>query len=158
MKKLVFSLVIMATLCTTGLFAQSNKEEIDLLQAAIGMDKKAAFAQFIVLEGTQKDAFWTLYDEYEVQRKEQGKKRIILLQKYVDGYEKMGDVETEQALKDMISMQQTNDKLIATYANKMKKGAGVKAAAQFFQLETYMASVVRATILENIPFIGKLDK
>jgi hypothetical protein len=38
----------------------------------------------------------------------------------------------------------------------MEKAAGVKAAAQFYQLEAYLLSVIRASILENIPFIGEL--
>ena len=157
MKKLVLTLITVFVIAI-GSFAQSNKEEIDLIQASIGMEKKAAFAEFIKLEGAQKDAFWALYDEYEVKRKELGKKRLTLLENYVKGYETMNEETTEQVLKDMISMTSETDKLIASYANKMKKGAGVKAAAQFFQLEGYMTSVVRATILENIPFIGGLDK
>ncbi len=157
MKKLLLTIMTIAMIATLS-FAQSNKEEIDLIQAAIGMDKKAAFTEFIKLEGTQKDAFWKLYDEYEVKRKELGKKRIALLENYVNGYQTMNEESTAQALKDMISMTSQTDKLIATYANKMKKGAGSKAAAQFFQLESYMTSVVRAAILENIPFVGGLDK
>ena len=81
-----------------------------------------------------------------------------MLENYVAGYETMDDASTAQALKDMISIGNDTDNLTATYANKMKKGAGVKAAAQFYQLESYMTSVVRATILENIPFIGEFDK
>ena len=43
------------------------------------------------------------------------------------------------------------------YYGKIKKGAGVKSASQFYELEGYFLSLVRCTILENIPFIGELD-
>ena len=51
----------------------------------------------------------------------------------------------------------TNDKLIAKYYGKLKKKAGVKAAAQFVQIESYLLSDMRATVLEELPFIGELD-
>jgi hypothetical protein len=57
----------------------------------------------------------------------------------------------------MISLGSKTDKLISTYYSKMKKPAGVKAAAQFFQIESYLLSSIRAAILEEIPFIGELD-
>ena len=157
MRKLVVSVLVIAMTITCSL-AQSNKEEVDLFQAALGMQKKEAFTKFIKLEGVQKDAFWTLYDEYEGKRKALGKRRITLLENYVAGYETMDDASTAQTLKDMIAIGKDTDNLTATYANKMKKGAGVKAAAQFYQLESYITSVVRATILDNIPFIGEFDK
>jgi len=50
-------------LCSCFVFAQSNKEEIDLVQSVFGMEKKAMVAQFITLEGAQKDAFWKAYDD-----------------------------------------------------------------------------------------------
>ena len=58
--------------------AQSNKEEIDLMQAAFGREKKAVVADFVKVSATQKDAFWKFYDEYETQRKELGRQRIDL--------------------------------------------------------------------------------
>jgi len=48
------------------------------------------------------------------------------------------------------------DKLLATYYKKMEKAAGVRAAAQFFQLEVYLLSAIRLTVMDNIPFIGEL--
>ena len=67
MKKYI--LIIAVLLIASFTYAQSNKEEIDLMQAAFGMDKKAAVAEFVKPSGAQKDAFWKLYDEYETQRK-----------------------------------------------------------------------------------------
>ena len=72
MKKIFF----LAAICVSAIVsAQSNKEDIDLIQAAYGKDKKAIVAEFIQLEGAKKDAFWKLYDQYETERKTLGKKR-----------------------------------------------------------------------------------
>ena len=45
MKKYI--LLFAASLMATFTYAQSNKEEVDLVQAAFGMDKKAAVAEFV---------------------------------------------------------------------------------------------------------------
>lgn len=139
-------------------FSQSNKEEVDLTQATFGMDKKAMAAEFIQLEGAQKDAFWTLYDEYETKRKELGKKRIDLLRKYVDNYATLNDPSTDGIIKETMGLQVKTDKLIATYYEKVKKASGVKAAAQFYQFENYILAQIRSSIMDNIPLIGEFDK
>jgi hypothetical protein len=139
-------------------YAQSNKEEIDLVQSIFGMEKKAMVAEFIKVEGPMKDAFWTAYDAYEVERKELGKKRIDLLNKYASNYGTMDDATTDKIVAETIALTTQNDKLIATYYKKVKKNCGSKTAAQFYQIESYVLSEIRAAIMENIPLIGELDK
>ncbi len=154
MKKL---LVIAAVFVSAAGFAQSNKEDVDFVQSIYGKEKKTIVAEFIMLEGAQKDAFWKLYDDYETQRKELGKQRIALLERYANGYMTLDDATTDQIIKDMIALGAKTDKLISTYYGKIKKASGVKAAAQFVQLEAYLAAVIRASILDKIPFIGELN-
>lgn len=154
MKKL---LVIAALFMSTVGFAQSNKEDVDFIQSIYGKQKKEIVAGFIKLEGAQKDAFWKLYDEYETQRKDLGKQRVALLERYANSYMTIDDATTDQIMKDMMALGLKTDKLMNTYYGKIKKASGVKAAAQFVQIEAYLLSAVRATIMESIPFIGELD-
>ncbi|HEY5748781.1 MAG TPA: hypothetical protein VIU12_22080 [Chryseolinea sp.] len=156
MKKLLLIIAFVIPGCFV--FAQSNKEEIDLFQSVFGMEKKAVVAEFIKLEGPQKDAFWTAYDSYEAERKALGQKRIALLNKYAANYATLDDAGTDEIVKEMISLQTQTDKLIVDYYKKIKKDSGVKPAAQFYQLEGYILSKIRATIMENIPLIGEMDK
>lgn len=154
MKKLVTLIALCVSFST---FAQSNKEDVDFVQSIYGKEKKTIMAEFITLEGAQKDAFWKLYDEYETKRKELGKKRVALLEKYAEGYLTLDDAGASQIVKETIALSAETDKLLATYHKKMEKAAGAKAAAQFYQLEAYLLSAIRASILESIPFIGELD-
>jgi hypothetical protein len=155
MKKLLLIVACMLSGCFV--FAQSNKEEIDMFQSVFGMEKKALVAEFIKLDGPQKDAFWTHYDRYEGERKALGQKRIALLNKYAFSYGTLDDAGTDEIVKEMISLQTQTDKLIVDYYKKIKKDSGAKAAAQFYQIEGYILSKIRATIMENIPLIGELD-
>jgi hypothetical protein len=138
--------------------AQSNKEEIDLFQSVFGMEKKAIVSDFLKLDDAKAPAFWALYDQYETARKEHGKKRIELLQKYAESYATLDDAKTDEIMKEMIALGNEYDKLILSYYKKIKKTSGSKVAAQFFQLETYFQSMIRTEIFGNIPFIGELEK
>jgi len=153
MKRLLLLAVMFAPLIS---FAQSNKEDIDLIQSIYGKEKKTLVAEFIQLQGTQKDAFWKLYDEYETKRKALGQKRVALLEKYASSYATLDDATTSQIINETISLGAETDKLMATYHKKIEKAAGAKPAAQFYQLEAYFLSTIRAKILESIPFVGEL--
>ncbi|MCX7548799.1 hypothetical protein OS188_12630 [Xanthomarina sp. F1114] len=158
MKKLIFTLSLVLVSMSSSLFAQSNTEEIDMVQSIFGMEKKALVAEVIQPETAKSDAFWALYDEYEVKRKDLGKRRIVLLNSYADSYDTLDEATIDKILKEMMSLQVTTDKLIGNYAKKIKKSVDVKTAAQFYQIEGYLLSKIRTTILENIPVIGELDK
>ncbi len=152
------NLLLVAAIFVSGFAAaQSNSEDVDFVQSIYGKEKKMIMAEFVQVDDSSKDAFWSLYDEYEVKRKELGKKRIALLEKYANGYMDLDDASTSEIIKETIAQGAQTDKLIATYYKKLNKAAGTKPAAQFYQLEIFLLSEVRSAILESIPFIGELD-
>ena len=145
----------LSLLLSSVLSAQVNKEEVEYIQAVIGMQKKVAFAEFTQLDID--DPLWAIYDMYETERMELGKTRLDLLEKYANNYVDMGDVVTDDLIKRMQTQKKSLDKLIDQYYKKIKKASGSKVAAQFYQFENYVLSAIRNEILENIPFIGELD-
>ncbi|HEX5025875.1 MAG TPA: hypothetical protein VFV68_11420 [Agriterribacter sp.] len=156
MKRLL--LLVPASLIFLSSFAQSNKEDIDMIQAMYGKQKKEIAADFIMVPDAKKDAFWKMYDDYETERKTLGKQRISLLEKYANAYDTLGDRSTDAIIKQTMTQQKGTDALIGKYYDKIMKSVGVKPAAQFYQLESYLLNVVRAYIMNNIPFIGELEK
>ena len=155
MKKLF--VFVLSMLAFGFIQAQSNIEEVKVFQNLFGAEKKAIISDFIKLQSPAKETFWTLYDEYEAERKELGINRLDLLNKYAENYSTLDDAKTNEIMKEMITLASKNDKLIVTYYNKINKSVGAKPAAQFYQLEGYFLSAIRVSILEEIPFIGELD-
>jgi hypothetical protein len=153
MKKYVF--LIAAMFLASFAYTQSNKEEVDLVQAAFGMDKKAVVADFVTPSAAQKDAFWKLYDEYETQRKALGKQRIQLLQQYADQYLTMTPAQADIWTKKVIELQKKTDNLIVTYYDKVKAISDGLVATQFYQIENYILTAIRMQILHNVPFVTK---
>ena len=153
MKKYIF--IISALFMASFASAQSNKEEVDFMQAAFGMDKKAAVAEFVKPSPAQKDAFWKLYDEYETQRKELGKLRITLLEEYAGKYQTMTSEQADAWTKKVMDLQKKTDNLITTYYGKVRAATDGIVALQFYQMENYILAGIRAQILDQVPFVEK---
>jgi hypothetical protein len=146
-------LTFAAFIFVSFVFAQSNKEEIDLMQAAFGKDKKLVVADFVKPSASQKDAFWKLYDEYETQRKELGKQRIVLLKQYADQYLTMTAAQADAWTIKVIELSNKTDNLISTYYTKIKAISDGIVATQFYQIENYILAAIRMQILQQVPFI-----
>jgi hypothetical protein len=140
------------------LHAQINNDEMQMFQTLFGMPKKEIVAEFVKIEGSKKDLFWKLYDQYEGSRKQLGQKRFMALNNYVKNYTKLSAAETDEIMEDIILLTTSQDKLIAKYYDKIKNGIGIPVAAQFYQIEWYLQSQVRTNILESIPMISELEK
>ncbi len=151
MKKYVFMIAVL--LMASFAYAQSNTEEIDLLQAAFGMEKKMIVAAFVHPSDSQEDAFWMLYDEYEAQRKDLGKQRIQLLDQYAEQYLTMTGDQADAWTSQVIGLQKKTDKLITTYYKKVKAISDGIVATQFYQVENYILTGIRMELLDEIPFV-----
>jgi hypothetical protein len=153
MKK--YLLTAFALFLASFAYTKSNKEEIDLIQAAFGMEKKAIVADFVQPSEAQKDAFWALYDEYETKRKELGRERIDLLAQYAEQYLKMTSEQADAWTKKVMELQSKTDKLIATYYEKVKGVTDGVVATQFYQIENYILAMIRMQVLQEVPFLKK---
>ena len=127
-----------------------------MFQSIFGMQKKAVVSEFLGIEND--DQFWSLYDQYETERKELGKKRIDLLVDYTQQYNSLNETKYDELIEQTISLRKSTDKLLDSYYKKIRKTSGSKLAAQFFQLESFFSSQIRASILEEIPYIGEFDQ
>ena len=153
MKK--YLLILVASFFTSVAFSQSSTEEVDLMQAAFGMAKKDIVSAFVQPSTAQSDAFWTLYDAYETQRKVLGKERIVLLEQYAEQYETLTSEQADAWTTKALALQKKTDKLIATYYKKVKAASDGLVATQFYQVESYILTGVRMELLDGIPFVQK---
>ena len=153
MKKYI--LISVALFLASFVYSQTNKSEVELIQAAIGMTKKDAVKEYVQVSDAQKDAFWQLYDEYETQRKDLGKQRIDLLVQYSKEYRSMTNEQADAWIKKVIELQGKTDKLIVSYFKKIKKATDPIIATQFYQIENYILSIIRMKVLNEIPLVEK---
>ena len=130
--------------------AQSNEDELQLMQSLYGMEKRDIVDEFVELSEDQSAEFWRLYDEYEAKRKELGKKRFELINKYVNEYGKVSPASADTFMKEAIQLRIKYDNLRDSYFKKMKTRTDPVVAMQFYQIERYLSDLIRIEILEEI--------
>ena len=150
MKRIILFALIMGSGIAAS--AQSVNDEIDYMQAIFGMEKRAAVMNFVNFEEGEESTFWKLYDEYEIIRKEYGKQRFLLLNNFVENFDKMSDEESEVWMRSVIDLRKRNEKLIESYYKKIRKNCSASLAMQFYQIESYVLAGIRFQILESVPF------
>jgi hypothetical protein len=154
MKKL-FSIAIILIASVTMSFAQVQQEEIDYYQSIFGMEKKIVVANFLEVE--EGNAFWAIYDEYEVERKKLGQKRLRLIVDYAEHYDDLTNDKTDALVKESMSLRKADQGLINKYYKKVKKISGSKIAAQFYQIENYFITAIRSELYTDVPLVGELE-
>lgn len=151
-------ILVCSILFSFNLFAQSNSEDIDIVQAAWGKEKKALVSEYMQVPAKDSVAFWKLYDEYEGKRKAIGKQRVDIIGQYADNYDNLTDVKASELATKTLANDASYNTLYQTYLKKFSTAVGGRNAAKLFQLEVYLQTLVRAKMMTEIPFIDEMDK
>jgi hypothetical protein len=139
--------------------AQVTKDDVNLVQAMYGKEKRDLMQEYMKFDDTVKaNAFWKVYDSYEMERKKLGQDFITILQDYADNYDKLDDKRADELVMRTSANNVAFENLYSKYYKKMKPVVGALKASQFFQLEAYLRSAIKTTILDEIPFIGEIDR
>ena len=124
--------------------SQTNQDEVQLMQSLYGMEKRDIVAEFVEISEAQATEFWALYDEYENQRKELGRKKYQLLQSFVDDYGQVKAAgrrciyETSHSATNQVRQTCTDN-----YYKKVKSKTDPIVAMQFYQIENYLADAIK---------------
>jgi hypothetical protein len=137
--------------------AQSNVEEVDLMQSVYGMQKKDLIAKHMKIEADQSDLFWQLYDEYEVSRKDIGLKRVKNIEHYAEKYDNLTNIDADALMKASFEVNMEFVKLWEKTYKKMAKSISSVTAAQFIQAEMFFENMVRQELSMDIPLIGEFE-
>jgi hypothetical protein len=147
-------MILSALMLLTNIKAQSNKEEVELMQAAFGMEKKAMVEQFVNPDPSVKDAFWKLYDEYETSRKGLGQRRLELFKQYSETYNNMSNEAADAWMKQVLQLTKETDALLVDYYNRIKKATNPIIALRFYHVESFVLSAIRTKITDELPFVN----
>ncbi len=137
--------------------AQSNKDEVALLQSAFGMGKQEMVKDFMKLSANEATAFWAIYDGYEAARKEIGKKRIANISAYADNYAELTGAKATELMNNSFAIQTEFLKLQQKTFKKLSKALSPLRAAQFAMFESYIENSIRTEIMDAVPLIGEFD-
>jgi hypothetical protein len=139
-------------------FSHAQDDDIALIQSMYGMEKRKMVTDYMQLPDVSAAAFWDIYDKYEEERKDLGRKRLLLINEYAENYMNLTNEKADQLAKDVLTNNVQYEKLHQKYYSKFKKATSPLKAAQFLQLETFLQNEIRSAVQEEIPFIGNLGK
>ena len=156
MKKLIVLAIL--GLFSLSTFAQSNKEDIAIIQSMFGKNKKELVQLYMTIPAEKNDAFWKMYDEYEASRTALGRERIALIEAYANAYMSLDDKTSDDLMSRKLKWVADYSKMQKKYYGSFSKLIGATQASKFIQLEDYIENNIRLIIQESIPFIDELDK
>lgn len=155
MKKIILVVIIATTTFVSK--AQSNIDEVDLIQSVYGMQKRDLIAKHMKLTPNQSNLFWQLYEEYEISRKEIGLKRIKNIESYADKYDSLSELEADALMKTSFEVNTDFLKLWEKTYKNMSKSISSVTAVQFVQAEMFFENMVRQQLALDIPLIGEFE-
>ena len=86
-----------------------------------------------------------------MKRKELGKKRIELYTQYVDNFDKLNNESADKWTSEVMKLASQTDKLVNSYSKKVAKITNPVVGLQFYQIEWYILSGIRVSMLEELP-------
>jgi cell division protein FtsX len=155
MKNIFFLVICLAFALASQ--AQSNTDELILLQSKYGLDKQKLVAKHMQISEAQSVEFWKAYDTYELSRKALGQKRLDNIKAYANAYLALTADDANKLMKASFAIQDETLKLWKKTHKEMSKITGSVKATQFIQLEMYLENIIRVGISGEIPLIGEID-
>ena len=155
------NIIILAALMIgafSGIKAQTSDEEAEAIINLLGVQKKEAIEQLVVVSGQDSVTFWKLYDEYQKLNKVNAKARISLYERTAMAYNHMSPTLADSLATQYFTNRKEMENTLETYYRKIKSATNALVAFEFYQAEVYMLTMIRATIMEQIPTYGQLHK
>src|SRR5205809_5123564 len=90
------AVVLLASFFLHDAFAQSTEDDIQIIQGAWGRQKRELVSMAMSLSAKDSVKFWPVYDKYEVARKKLGRERLLILNDYVESYEKLTNTKANE--------------------------------------------------------------
>lgn len=154
MKTSLFLIAVLFSLPILGI-AQSVDDEIALIQAELGMEKRAFVEQYMELSDQEAGAFWSVYQKYEDERRAIAKERLKLINDYLEKFETINEEELETMVKRRLKADASMSKLHSKYYTQFKKATSATTAAKFLQLDDYIQTTLFLALLDGLPFLGE---
>lgn len=137
--------------------AQTSDAEAEALINLLGVQKKEAVSKLVQVSGKDSVAFWKIYDEYQKDNKITAKDRMGLYERTAIAYSNMTPGAADSLSMQYFSNRMNQEKMLESYYKKIKAATNPVVAFQFYQAEVYILTMVRASIMQQIPTYGELQ-
>jgi hypothetical protein len=167
MKKALVLALLLATAAAYGAAQQSSQgqvQQVDLpelkqgdidmarLNAALTTKRRELFAQGMAgLSPEQQQTFWSIYSNFEKEKDQNMTSRMALVKRYTDGFDGLTDPEIAKMASEATEIERESAEIRLKYFKLMNEKLGAKIAGRFFHIDDYLTTLLRLSILDNMP-------
>ena len=128
--------------------------EIEAARKLMAQERKLVIAGELVLTPAESDAFWPLYNEYQVEMRKIGDAEVALITEFAENYSTADDEFAERVIKESLDIDMRALKLRKKYLKRFNKVLPALKVAKFYQVENKLNAVVNYQLASMIPMIG----
>lgn len=131
-----------------------SKSDVDMakLEAALTTKRRELFAAGMGgLTAQQQEIFWGIYSDFEKEKDTIMSARMSLLKKYTDNFATLTDADIVQMATQANELQKQSADLRMKYFGIVNQKLGAKAAGRFYHIDDYLTTIMRLSILDNMP-------
>jgi hypothetical protein len=154
MKRLFYIFVFVGSVAMSS--AQTSDAETEAMLNLLGVQKREAIAKLVFISSKDSTGFWRVYDEYLTKNKEVAKSRLKLYENTARAYGDMKPALADSLARLYFQNRMNQEKSLEEYYNKMKGTTNAVVAFQFYQAEVYLLTMMRASIMQQIPTYGEM--
>ena len=139
--------------------AQLNPEFGEMtndIEAAITLmntERKLVIMQEMQMTPEESQAFWPIYDEYVMKRKDVADMRVKLISDYAANFENITEDYADQMLDEYFDMAKKRMDLRKKYARQFKRVLPSSKVARYVQLENKLDAIIDFKLATSIPLI-----
>jgi len=153
MKRCVALLLVCLFAAPLAIAQEEAANNMEIVREAIQAQKKVLIAENMGLSQTEADAFWPVYEEYQVAMKKIMDKDIAMIEKFAKHYGEMTDEVADEIIKAHFANEEEFLKLKKSYLPKFQKVLPATKVARYFQLENKIAAVIEYDLAAEIPLV-----
>ena len=143
-------------LCAAPAMAQEMSDtNMEILKQKLKADKKLLVAGNMDLSDAEAKKFWPLYDSYQMDLNQVNQQLGQTIKEYAGAFNKgsIPDNKAKKLLNDVLSMEEQENKLKRTYAQKLEKVLPYNKVARYMQIENKIRAVIKMELAQQIPLV-----
>ena len=154
MKKNLIGIALL--LFGTVMFAQNDRDYLEVTREVLKTEKKAAIAEAMQLSETESPAFWALYNEYNEKMYVINTKLFDVVKDYSDNYETMTNEKATELWSNAMDIEMELLKLEKSYFKKFLKIMPGTKTVRYLQAESKIKTLVDAQLSLQIPLFEEM--
>ncbi|MBK8575961.1 MAG: hypothetical protein IPN90_09895 [Elusimicrobia bacterium] len=130
----------------------------EMIKYAVTGERRAIFTaamEDLLKDPTAKSNFWDIYNAYEKERASVMDSRMNIVSEYAKNFLTMSDMKVKELLKDSYKVQSKDISIRKKYAGQLAKKVNATVAGRFWQVDDFITSAVKVSILSSVPLLGE---